>query len=65
MTMEVTPERLDEIKKDGELAGEKSASFKEIQSLVGKLSFAATMVRAGHLFFSRILQLLKTVIKSG
>ena len=64
--MEVTPERLDEIKNKMEKwLGKKSASFKEIQSLVGYLSFAATTVRVSHLFFSKILQFLRTVPKSG
>ena len=38
-----------------------SASLHDLQCLVGMLSFAATCVREGHLFFLRIL----TVLKDG
>ena len=36
-----------------------SASLHDLQCLVGMLSFAATCVQEGHLFFSRILTILK------
>ena len=41
------------------------ATLKEIQSLVGTLSFAASCVREGWLFFSRLLILLKECPKKG
>ena len=41
-----------------------SASLYELQCLVRMLSFAATCVHEGHLFFSRILTVLKTVYHS-
>ena len=43
----------------------KHANLKEIQQLVGVLSFAASCVREGRLFFSRILGLLKQCPKRG
>ena len=43
----------------------KMASRKDIQQLVGKLSFAASTVRSGRLFFSRILNFLRTLPKHG
>lgn len=57
MTVEVTPERLTEIKalivrwldKD-------QATLKEIQSLLGKLNFVAACVRPGRIFISRMLK---------
>ena len=60
MTLQVTPNRLVEIR---ELLSvwltKRSASKKEIQSLVGKLQFTAKCVPAGRLFISRILDSLK------
>ena len=38
----------------------KTTSVKELQSLIGVLSFAASCVREGRLFFSRLLGLLKS-----
>ena len=42
-----------------------TASLKDIQKLVGVLSFAASCVREGRLFFSRLLNLLKECPKTG
>ena len=42
-----------------------TVTLKEIQSLVGTLSFAASCVREGRLFFSRLLVLLKEYPKGG
>ena len=65
MRIEIVPERLVEIKEELQSWLHKStASLRELQSLVGKLSFCATTVRAGRLFFSRILAFLKTLDKS-
>ena len=60
MTMEVTAERLIEIRvllRDW-LDREK-ASIKEIQSLLGKLNCIAVCVRPGRIFISRMLKWLK------
>jgi len=65
-TLEVTPSRLQEIK---ELLlvwdSKRSASRKEIQSLVGKLQFTARCVPAGRLFISRMLDLLRGLKSQG
>jgi len=60
MTVEVTPERVQELLvllKTWQ--DRKSASKKDIQSLIGKLQFAAKCVASGRLFVSRILYLLR------
>ena len=60
MTLELPPERVKDIQ--GELEKwdrKKKVSLKEVQSLVSKLSFAATTVQSGRLFFSRILNFMK------
>ena len=41
------------------------ANLKQMQSLVGKLNFCATAVRAGRLFFSRILAFMKQMPQAG
>lgn len=66
MTVEVTPERLIEIK----LLlltwlNKETASLKEIQSLLGKLNFVASCVRPGRIFVSRMLQWLKALYKEN
>ena len=64
MTVEVTPERLKEIK---ELLmcwlNKENASIKEIQSLLGKLNFVAACVRPGRIFISRMLKWLKVLYR--
>lgn len=62
MTMEVTPDRLREV--NAELIrwlSKQYTTLRQLQSLVGKLSFCASTVRAGRLFFSRILEFMKGV----
>lgn len=60
MTMEVTPERLEEI---SQLViswlNKTSATLKEVQSLIGKLNFVACCVKPGRIFISRILNFLR------
>lgn len=66
MTMEVTPDRLKEIKAEIIRWGSKEyATLKQVQSLVGKLNFCASTVRAGRLFFSRILTYMKEMSARG
>ena len=56
MTMQITPDRLVEIKIELQEWEEKErATRKEMQSLIGKLSFAAKCVRPGRLFLARML----------
>ena len=51
MTMEITPERLEEIRKLTQSWLEKdSASLKQIQSLLGKLNFVAACVKSSRIF---------------
>jgi hypothetical protein len=60
MTLKIDKERLSEI--DSELQswlGKSSATLKEVQSLIGKLSFMSSCIPPGRLFFSRILNFLK------
>jgi hypothetical protein len=64
MTMSVTPERVTEIicLLDRWL-NKKKATKKQLQSLIGKLQFAAKCVRAGRIFISRLLLILPTLRK--
>lgn len=66
MTVEVTPERLLEIKKLIEVwLGKEFATLKEIQSLLGKLNFVAACVRPSRIFVSRLLNWLRSVYHSS
>lgn len=62
MTLEVTPERLKELKLLVEhWLCKSSASLKEIQSLLGKLHFVAACVRPSRIFVSRLLSWLRSI----
>ena len=62
MTLRITPERLIEIRQLVEdWLGKEEASLNEFQSLLGKLNFACSTVRAGRVFVSRIINGLKEV----
>ena len=64
MTVEITPERLQEIKiLLLEWLNKEMASIKEIQSLLGKLNFVASCVKPGRIFISRMLKWLKVLYK--
>lgn len=66
MTMEVTPDRLKEIKVELiRWLRKRYSTKKQVQSLIGKLNFCASVVRAGRLFFSRILTFMKTMRDRG
>ena len=66
MTMQITPDRLDEIKELLQQWMEmKSATLNQLQSLLGKLNFAASTVRAGRIFVSRLINALKEFPKKG
>ena len=59
-TVSIDTERLNEIRNlTKNWLGKSSASLKELQSLIGVLSFAASCVREGWIFFSRLLILFK------
>lgn len=62
MTIEVTPERLVEIKQLVQMwLGKTSATLKQIQSLLGKLNFVAACVRPSRIFVSRLLCWLRSI----
>ena len=66
MTMEVTRDRLIEIRAElGKWAQKKTAKKREIQSLIGLLSFAAKCVRPGRLLISRMLEVMKQCPEKG
>ena len=66
MSISLTNTRLFEIRNETETwLNKKSCSKKDMQRLVGKLNFAAGTVRAGRLFFSRILDAMKKMPKHG
>ena len=62
MTIEVTPERLNEIRillRDW--LNKETASIREIQSFLGKLNFIAACVRPGRIFVPCMLKWLKVL----
>ena len=62
MTIEVTPERLQEIKfLLNTWLNKETACLKEVQSLLGKLNFIAACVRPGRIFISRMLKWLRAL----
>ena len=64
MTVEVTHERLREIKLLlATWLNKETASLKNVQSLLGKLNFVAACVRPGRIFVSRMIQWLKSLYK--
>ena len=66
MTMLITPDRLREI--NGILSqwkGKTSATLRDLQQLLGKLNFVCNTVRAGRVFVSRLINLLKGFPKKG
>ena len=64
--LEVTPSRLGEIRtKLQGWSNKKTASKREVQSLIGKLSFIAKCVRPGRIFLSRMLQWLREMDDKG
>ena len=66
MTMTITKEWLEEIKTLLRVwIHKKTASLKEMQMILGKLSFAASTVRAGRVFISRIINDIKNFNSNG
>ena len=66
MTMQITPDRLMEIKQLLQTwLRKKSATLKDMQSLLGKLNFAASTVRSGRIFVSRLINSLKDFPKNS
>jgi len=66
MTMEVTPERLIEIKGLTLVwLGKRTATLKEVQSLVGKVNFVAKCVKPARVFIGRMLAFLRDMNRCG
>ena len=66
LTLEITHDRREELKQMLSIwKSKKSSTLKELQSLLGKLSFVCNTVRAGRVFISRIINQLKDFPKKG
>ena len=66
MTMEIPETKLIEIQTELQLWLNKlDATRQEIESLIGKLQFAARCVRPGRIFISRLINWLKTTSRGG
>ena len=66
MTLEITSDRREELKSIlTEWMFKKSATLREMQSLLGKLSFVCSTVRAGRIFISRIIHTISTMPQKG
>ncbi|XP_070571747.1 uncharacterized protein [Ptychodera flava] len=66
MSLEVTPDRLHDIEVElGQWGNKRRATRKEIQSLIGKLSFAAKCVKPGRALLNRMLDLLRSLKRSS
>ena len=62
MTLEVSPQRKEElVELLRHWKGKKLFSKKQLQSLIGKLSFVTNCVRAGRIFLSRLIEQLSIV----
>ena len=66
MTLEVSPERKQELMQlINKWLNRKRLRQKQLQSLIGKLSFVTNCVRPGRLFLSRMIDVLKQCYKDG
>ena len=66
MTMEVTPERLVEIRGlTNTWLSKEFATVKEVQSLIGKLNFVAKCVKPARIFIGRMLNFLREMPRKG
>lgn len=66
MTIEITPERLKEIRQLILLwLNKETASLKQVQSLLGKLNFVAACVKPSRVFVSRLLTWLRSLYHSS
>ena len=66
MTLEIDKTRLHNLKELlGKWENKTHASLKEVQSLVGVLSFASSCIQQGRAFFSRILNFLREMPLTG
>ena len=66
MTMEITKDRMVEIRNIlEEWESKQKATLREVQVLLGKLNFAASTIRAGRIFISRLINSLKEFPDNG
>ena len=66
MTLEITPERLENLIKEIEAWLDKSTvTIKQVQSLIRKLNFAAATVRSGRVFMTRLFNFLHSLYAGG
>ena len=66
MTMEITPERLTEIRHlIRTWLKKENATLKQVQSLLGKLNFIAACVKPSRIFVSRLLIWLRSIYSSS
>ena len=66
LTLEVTRDRLDELLRLLDQWSHRTrASRKELQSVIGKLNFVASVVRPGRVFISRLLNHLRGLPETG
>ena len=66
MTMEITPERLSEIRNlIKSWLTKETATLKQLQSLLGKLNFVAACVKPSRIFISRLLIWLRSIYGSS
>ena len=62
MTMEISQQKLEEIKRELDTWQLRmSANRKEVESLVGKLQFAAKCIRPGRIFLGRLLKWIRSM----
>ena len=65
LTMEVTPDRLNEIKEELKTwLTRTSATRKEVESLIGKLQFMSKCVKAGRIFLARLISWIRGMNRS-
>ena len=66
MTISVAPERLTELVQElNRWSNRRTATRKQLQSLIGKLSFVTTCVRPGRIFLSRLIEAMKEMPAHG
>lgn len=60
MTMSLTPQKMDEIIQElKKWKNKQKCSLRQMQSLIGKLNFAAGVVRSGRVYMSRLINTLR------
>ena len=66
MTMEISQEKLEEIKQELQRwLYKQSASRREVEALIGKLQFMAKCIKAGRIFLSRLINWIRGMDRNG